>query len=130
LAGGFGVSISLIWYIKGAHSHGHSGNYTRYEKTQNELLSLPKEKLEEVQAGIVTDSERLLSELAEENWHGRGYKTNMRKGVLYLDPQLLLTRKITRGRQNIVFSLLLHRVKKIFIVETIAQLADPGRRCL
>lgn len=98
MTGGFGVSISLIWYSKGAHSHSHSRSYARYEKMQNELLSLPKEKLEEVQAGIVTDSEWLLSELAGENWNERGYKTNMRKGALYHDPQLLSTRKITRRR--------------------------------
>ncbi|KAM3080830.1 hypothetical protein ACMFMG_004784 [Clarireedia jacksonii] len=49
--GDFSGAMSLIRYINSVHGHG--GNYSEYEKTQNELLSLPKENLDNVLAGIL-----------------------------------------------------------------------------
>jgi uncharacterized protein YjiS (DUF1127 family) len=49
--GDFSGAMSLIRYINSVHGHG--GNYSEYEETQNELLSLPQENLDDVLAGIL-----------------------------------------------------------------------------
>jgi hypothetical protein len=49
--GDFSGAMILIRYINSVHGHG--GNYSEYEETQNELLSLPKENLDDVLAGIL-----------------------------------------------------------------------------
>lgn len=49
--GDFSGAMSLIQYINSVHGHG--GNFAEYEKTQNELLSLPKENIDDVLAGIL-----------------------------------------------------------------------------
>lgn len=49
--GDFSGAMLLIRYINCVDGHG--GNYALYEGTANELLSLPKQTLDEVVAGIV-----------------------------------------------------------------------------
>ncbi len=52
LSGGdFSGAMSLIRYINCVDGHG--GNYTEYKESANQLLSLPKQTLDEVMKGIV-----------------------------------------------------------------------------
>ncbi|KAL9042583.1 MAG: hypothetical protein Q9214_003734, partial [Letrouitia sp. 1 TL-2023] len=50
--GDFSGAMSLIRYINCVHGHG--GNYAEYESTANELLSLPKESLDDAVAKVLT----------------------------------------------------------------------------
>jgi hypothetical protein len=49
--GDFSSAMLLIQYI--LYVEGHGGNYMEYQEGANELLSLPKEDLDEVLAGII-----------------------------------------------------------------------------
>ena len=49
--GDFSGAMSLIRYINCVHGHG--GNYIEYQPSANELLSLPKQTLDEAVAEIV-----------------------------------------------------------------------------
>jgi len=54
-SGDFSGAMLLIRYINCVEGHG--GNFARYEKTSNALLSLPKEDLDAVVAEIVKELE-------------------------------------------------------------------------
>jgi len=51
--GDFSGAMALIRYI--TFVDGHGGNFGLYEESANELLSLPKQSLDEVVAGLVKD---------------------------------------------------------------------------